>query len=130
AARAVSARHWRFLPSIPRPLAIRSMVKNPRLWGVNWYSIPGLPKPTISFTRISSQPSALSPQLKASASLFLFLLLSLGLGLTLALTPPGRFLPVNFLLTLLDHFGFRRCACFRSHCLRCGNHFFLHGGDV
>jgi len=36
-ARAVSARHWRFLTSIPRPLAIRSIVKNPRLCGVNWY---------------------------------------------------------------------------------------------
>src|SRR5271168_4255956 len=87
--RAVSERHWRFLTSIPRPLAIRSIVKNPRLCGVNWYSIPGLPKPTISFTLIGSQPLAISRRLKPTANghqLFLIFLLGLLSLLGLRLT--------------------------------------------
>src|SRR5882724_4919876 len=50
AARAVSAWHWRFLTSTPQSFAKRSMVRKPRLCGVDWYSVPGLPNPTISFT--------------------------------------------------------------------------------
>jgi len=33
--------------------------KKPILWGVNWYSIPGFPNPTISFTAATSSPEAL-----------------------------------------------------------------------
>src|SRR5208282_4060677 len=143
-ARAVSARHWRFLTSIPSPLAIRSIVRNPRLCGVNWYSIPGLPKPTISFTQIRSSLFAFRsvPQVRArpfganlgswlrvrSQQLFFLFLLGLlslfgfGLGLGIALSLAFT---LDFLLALLDDFGFRRrrgrIGC---HCLGSRHHFF------
>src|ERR1700691_5273528 len=133
--RAVSARHWRFLTSIPSPLAIRSIVKKPRLCGVNWYSIPGLPKPTISFTLISSQPSAISRQLKPtvnSQQLFLIFLLGLlsllGLRLTFGIAL-GLF-TLGILLALLNDFGFSRgCRRVRHH-FGSRNHFLFHRGDV
>src|SRR5260370_38562736 len=53
---------------MPRRLAIRSIVKHPRLGGVNWYSIPGLPKPTISFTQIGSWLLAVGLSLVARGS--------------------------------------------------------------
>src|SRR5690348_1137080 len=52
--RAVRAWQCRFLTSACQRSARRSTVRNPRLWGVNWYSMPGLPSPTISFTRYPS----------------------------------------------------------------------------
>src|SRR3984957_720324 len=132
-ARAVSARHWRFLTSIPSPLAIRSIVKNPRLCGVNWYSIPGLPKPTISLTLIGSQPSALSRRLKPTArgqKLFLVFLLGLfGLCLALGIAFALSF-TLGILLTLLNDFRFCRSRRRIRHCFRSRNHFFLDGGDM
>src|ERR1039458_9221423 len=127
-ARAVSARHWRFLTSIPRPLAIRSIVKNPRLCGVNWYSIPGLPKPTISFTRIRSSLLAHSSHL---FFLFLLGLLGLGFGLGLAFNLAlGLAFTLGLLLALLNDFGFSRSCRRLRHRLRSRNHFFLHRGHV
>src|ERR1700688_2475290 len=144
-ARAVSARHWRFLTSIPRSLAIRSIAKNPRLCGVNWYSIPGLPKPTISFTHHSMSkcatsscgdgtspiPAGQSPA--TTQTLFLVFLLGLlsllsGLGLTLGIAL--AFLTLSFLLTLLNNFGFSRSRRRIRNRFRSRNHFFLHSRDV
>src|ERR1700722_18238726 len=45
---AVSARQRRFATATPRCSASRSIARKPALWGVNWYSMPGFPRPTTS----------------------------------------------------------------------------------
>src|ERR1700722_14927928 len=56
---AVSARQRRFATVNPPCSASRSMARKPALWGVNWYSMPGFPRPTISAGPFLS-PSKLS----------------------------------------------------------------------
>src|SRR5437879_8581846 len=122
-ARAVIARQFRFLTSTPHCWARRSMVRNPKLCGVNWYSIPGLPRPTISFTRVSSWLLAASYQ-----RLFLLFLLRL-LGL-LRCSFLGTF-AFDFLLALLDDLGLGRSdGSLDSGGFRCRRHFFLDRYDV
>ena len=45
-----SASQSGLLTSISFCRASRSMTKNPTLWRVSWYFLPGLPRPTINFT--------------------------------------------------------------------------------
>src|ERR1700722_9340406 len=133
-ARAVSARHWRFLTSTPQSFAMRSIVRKPRLCGVNWYSIPGLPNPTISFTpdqfASTTKPRRASldqdgrgrPSLRCPRLLLFFLLcLFRLLGCFRAL------FALDFLLALLDDFGLGRGgSCVRSDRIRGRSHFFLN----
>src|SRR5262249_25728019 len=129
-------------------LASRSTVRKPRLCGVNWYSIPGLPRPTISFTLgswLSDFGSVTSYQKQAKCSsrsvkfttnqpttddrrLLLFFLLRL-LRLLRSRFLAALFL--GFLLALLDDLGFGWSSrSFGSHSLRGRRHFFLDGDHV
>ena len=59
--RAVCARQWRLFTRTPHCSAIRSTARKPMLCGVNWYSMPGLPSPTISFTPPTSSSRTSRP---------------------------------------------------------------------
>src|SRR5436853_5807070 len=123
---------------------MRSMLRKPRLCGVNWYSIPGLPSPTISFTlqllAVSLQLSALTvetglapslPDQKTTTGLLLFLLLGLLRLLCLLGTGLGGTFLFGLLLALLDDLGFGRSGSrFRCCGFRSGRHFFFDGYDV
>src|SRR3984885_155469 len=90
---AVNARQRRLLTPTRPCSASRSMARKPTLCGVNWYSIPGFPRPTTRAgpfcSRTSSAPS--------SAVKLRTLLLGALFG--------GRLRSVR--LALLGHFGFR-----------------------
>src|SRR5712671_7332966 len=108
-ARAVSARHCRFLTFTPRSFAMRSMARKPKLCGVDSNSIPGLPRPTMSFTLPSHVGTAApavqpgqGPAILTAGLLFLLLLRLLSfLGLFLLASFALR---LGLLLTLLDDF--------------------------
>src|ERR1700751_153406 len=103
---AVSARQRRLFTVTPPCSASRSIARNPALWGVNWYSIPGFPRPTTRAGPFLSPPTS-SAKLRARSllsALFRSRIRSLGLA-------------------LLGHFRFRRGCC--DHCVHGRCHFFL-----
>src|SRR3984885_1469719 len=65
---AVSARQRRLFTITPPCSANRSIARKPALWGVNWYSIPGFPKPTTRAGPFLS-PSTSSAKLRARSLL-------------------------------------------------------------
>src|SRR2546430_17301309 len=113
---------------------MRSMTRKPMLWGVNWYSMPGLPSPTISFTPSSNllysaefcwwtkdPPAVLLPFLLPG-----FFGLRGFLGSRLC-----AFLSLDFLLALLDDFGLcRHGASLGSNRFRRRSDFLLHRDHV
>src|SRR3981189_488093 len=80
---AVSARPRRLFTFTPPCPASRSIARKPALWGVNWYSIPGFPRPTTRAGPFLS-PSTSSANLRARSVLpALFRRRLRGLGLAL-----------------------------------------------
>src|SRR5215470_15446024 len=58
-----------FLTVTSFPPAMRSMIRNPRLWGVCSYFFPGLPRPTTSFTNQFLKPSTADRSLRFRGTL-------------------------------------------------------------
>src|SRR5277367_3748569 len=103
---AVRARQRRLFTVTPPCSASRSIARKPALWGVNWYSIPGFPRPTTRAGPFLS-PSTSSVKLRARSLLSaLFRSRVRGLG-----------------LALLGHFRLRRSCCRHRVHHRCN--FFL-----
>src|SRR5271156_3796515 len=103
---AVSARQRRLFTVTPPCSASRSMARKPALWGVNWYSMPGFPRPTTRAGPFLS-PSTSSAKLRARSllsALFRSRVRSLGLA-------------------LLGHFRLRWSCC--RHRVHRRRHFFL-----
>ncbi len=137
----------------PQCSANRSTARNPRLCGVNWYSMPGLPSPTISFTLdYPASASARAHGFVTGSSLevplrqpglelrcqnanahpalclHFFSFFSAFSGFSASASAPSFF---DLLLALLDDFGLGRSGGgFGGGGFRRGCDFFLHGDDV
>src|SRR5437868_10574925 len=118
---------------MPLRSANRSSAKKPTLCGVNWYSMPGLPNPTISFTSRKSfvhRRSAANAQAKTTNLACAARQRCVSLLFLAALFARLGSLVVRFLLALLDDLGLGGS---RFRCHRIGGRcdlFFLHGTDV
>src|SRR5580698_6034255 len=109
---AVSARQRRLATATPPCSASRSMARKPALCGVNWYSIPGFPRPTTRAGPFRSR-SFSRPGTPSSAVKLRRLLLGALFG--------GRLRSVR--LALLCNLRFRRSRS--SHRIHCRCNLFL-----
>src|SRR5208282_156078 len=121
---------------MPARSATRSITRKPRLWGVQAYSNPGFPSPTMSHMRHSEVPAGLYAERRGrpGGPLLLLLLLFRFFRLFrlfgfLGLLGRGRALfSLFFLLALLDDLGFGRRD--RHGRFRSDFFFLLRGHDV